>query len=75
MLTGLEANFPPSERHDYEEIAAAARDIVQIRREYLELKEQETQAPFNKRPGSQSEPARGVKERYEREHGDPERET
>jgi len=75
MLTGLEANSPPSERHDYEEIAAAARDIVQIRREYLELKEQETQAPFNKRPESQSEPARGIKERYEREHGDPERET
>lgn len=75
MLTSLEANFPPSERHDYEEIAAAARDIVQIRREYLELKERETQAPFNKRPESQREPARGIKEKHEREHDDPEREA
>lgn len=75
MLSSLEANFLPSERHDYGEIAAAARDIVQIRREYLELKERETHAPFNKRPESQREPARGIKERFGREHDDPERQA
>ncbi|MFU0505748.1 hypothetical protein [Pseudaminobacter sp. NGMCC 1.201702] len=45
VLASLEANIGPSEPKDYDEIAAAARDVVEIRREYLELRERAARVP------------------------------
>jgi hypothetical protein len=44
VLADVETAIEPWERKDFEEIAAAARDIVNIRREYLELTEQQADA-------------------------------
>lgn len=55
VLASVEANVEPSERRDYDEIAAAARDVVDIRREYLELREREAQTPADGRPEADNE--------------------
>ncbi|MEP9389981.1 hypothetical protein [Mesorhizobium sp. KR9-304] len=55
VLGSVEASIEPSERQDYDEIAAAARDVVSIRREYLELRERETQMPADGRPETDNE--------------------
>lgn len=41
-LAGVEANIAAWERRDYDAFAAAARDVVNIRREYLELRQRDT---------------------------------
>ncbi|SDA96560.1 relaxase/mobilization nuclease domain-containing protein [Mesorhizobium qingshengii] len=55
VLSGVEANIEPWERHDYDEIATAARDVVSIRREYLELSEGEVTTPPAARPEADNE--------------------
>ena len=55
VLASVVANIEPSERQDYDEIAAAARDVVNIRREYLELTEREAQMPAEERPETDNE--------------------
>jgi hypothetical protein len=55
VLASLEANIGPSERKDYDEIAAAARDVVEIRREYLELRDREAQVTVDGRAGIDNE--------------------
>lgn len=55
VLASVEANIEPSERRDYNEIAAAARDVVNIRREYLELTDRETQTPADGRSEAENE--------------------
>jgi hypothetical protein len=44
VLADVETSVRPSERRDFEEVAAAARDVVNIRREYLEFTEQQVNA-------------------------------
>lgn len=41
VLSHFEQSLNESERADFDEVAAAARDVVEIRREYLELTERE----------------------------------
>ena len=55
VLASVETNIEPSERRDYDEIAAAARDVVNIRKEYLELTEREAQTPADGRPETDNE--------------------
>ncbi|KQZ95859.1 hypothetical protein ASD64_18280 [Mesorhizobium sp. Root157] len=50
VLSNVEANIEPSARQDYDQIAAAARDVVNILREYLELRGNETNPPLEGRP-------------------------
>jgi hypothetical protein len=44
VLADVETTVRPSERREFEEVAAAARDVVDIRREYLEFTEQQVNA-------------------------------
>ncbi|TGP21399.1 MULTISPECIES: hypothetical protein [unclassified Mesorhizobium] len=44
VLATVEAAIEPVEKKDFDEIAATAREVVEIRREYLELSEREAQA-------------------------------
>ncbi|TGS85157.1 hypothetical protein EN817_24075 [Mesorhizobium sp. M3A.F.Ca.ET.174.01.1.1] len=44
VLATVEAAIEPVEKKDFDEIAATAREVVDIRREYLELSEQQAQA-------------------------------
>lgn len=55
VLASVEANIEPSDRRDYDEIAAAARDVVNIRREYLALTDRETQTPADGRSEAENE--------------------
>jgi hypothetical protein len=41
VLSNFEQSLHESERADFDEVAAAARDVVEIRREYLELTERD----------------------------------
>ena len=41
VLSQFEQSLNESERADFDEVAAAARDVVEIRREYLELTERQ----------------------------------
>lgn len=41
-LASVERTLDPSDRAEFDEVAAAAREVVDIRREYLELTEQQT---------------------------------
>lgn len=55
VLASVQANIEPSERQDYDEIAAASRDVVNIRREYLDLREPQEQMPPDGRPETDNE--------------------
>jgi hypothetical protein len=55
LLSGFEANIEPWERHDYDQIAAATRDVVNIRREYLEQNERQAQTTARARRGADRE--------------------
>ncbi|TIV04226.1 MAG: hypothetical protein E5W04_04440 [Mesorhizobium sp.] len=44
VLATVEAAIEPVEKKDFDEIAATAREVVEIRREYLELSERQAQA-------------------------------
>ena len=44
VLSGVETSIEPWEEKDFEEVATAARDVVNIRREYLEHTEQQATA-------------------------------
>ncbi|TIU32441.1 MAG: hypothetical protein E5W38_12675 [Mesorhizobium sp.] len=44
VLATVEAAIEPVEKKDFDEIAATAREVVEIRREYLELSEREVRA-------------------------------
>ncbi|MDQ0332927.1 hypothetical protein QFZ88_005309 [Mesorhizobium sp. YL-MeA3-2017] len=43
VLATVEASVQPAERKEFDEIAATAREVVGIRREYLELSERQTE--------------------------------
>lgn len=45
-LSSVEQSLDESERASFEEVAAAARDVITIRREYLEMTEREARAGF-----------------------------
>jgi hypothetical protein len=55
VLASVETNIELSERRDYDEMAAAARDVVNIRREYLDLREPQEQMPPDGRPETDNE--------------------
>lgn len=42
VLASVERSLEPSEQADFDEVAAAARELVDIRREYLEVTEQQS---------------------------------
>lgn len=67
VLADVETSVGPSERIDFEEVAAAARDIVNIRREYLEFTEQQADAPP---PGGRPETENDDWNRAVARHGD-----
>lgn len=64
VLAKVEANIEPSERREYDEIAAAARNVVDIRREYLDLREHEAQMPADGRPETENKARNRAGERH-----------
>jgi hypothetical protein len=68
VLSDVERSLEAREREDFDEIAAAAREVVSIRREYLEFTEQQVTAHNRgaERPESENE----VWERTDARHGE-----
>src|SRR5690606_13610192 len=42
VLASVERSLEPSEQADFDEVAAAAREVIDIRREYLEVTERQS---------------------------------
>lgn len=50
VLTSVERSIERSEQSDFDEVAAAAREVIDIRREYLEVTEQQSDRARDKLP-------------------------
>ena len=58
VLATVESSVKPAERAYFDEIAAAAREVINIRREYLKLMERERDADTSQRESAVQEKAR-----------------
>ncbi len=50
ILASVERSLEPSEQADFDEVAAAAREVVDIRREYLEVSERQSDRHRDEQP-------------------------
>src|SRR5690606_22604961 len=49
-LASVERSLEPSEQADFDEVAAAAREVIDIRREYLEVTERQSDRDRDEQP-------------------------